>query len=240
MKKLLLILSACLPAITASSHAETFFGPGTINIETNETILITTCAGTGLNEWDFNGIRVQMIYVRPDSPYVFAGPGNLSTTNQNVVTFRRLLGSAIKMMVINCGGTNVINVPTGKTIQFFQRIYNNVFDNPVNPDFRIRPQGSTNVYPFGIGYEAPPAFTGPATIEATIDSYFCPNSDSVIVPYFFTDELLQLPSSGFLRTPAPALEVNVEKSYNLTNWVPTAAFNTEAEAGAFYRLRMLK
>jgi hypothetical protein len=104
----------------------------------------------------------------------------------------------------------------------------------------ISPLGSTNVYNLfwsGNGSNPnnhTPSVTGPVTITFIRDGY------PLVISYYLTDEILQLPAQGFLNVPAPALEVNVQKSYDLTDWTNVAAFNTSAEAKAYYRLKMLQ
>lgn len=234
MKKSLPLLCGVFLLVATSVSAETLFGPGTINIATNEAILINTIAGddSGPNTFYLDGLAhfIRDVSSYRDARIAIAGPRTLTISNHFLVTFQRLQGSAIKTAIFDVGTTNVINVPNGKTIQLF---YNGDF---TTLKIFVRNQGSTEVYPIiypKLGLH--PAITGPATIEFSLE-----DNTHTFVSYYFTDEVLQLPPSGFLSTPAPALEVNIEKSYNLTNWTPTAVFNTEAEAGAFYRLRMLK
>jgi hypothetical protein len=64
--------------------------------------------------------------------------------------------------------------------------------------------------------------------------------EASILRYYFTDDVVQFPPSGLLKVPAPQIQVNGEKSYDLKKWMPAAVFHTEAETGAFYRLRMLR
>ena len=217
----------CLVTISRLVHAETLFGPGSITIATNEAILINMISEETDPQLFFDGTNVQAFIHYGGYHFAFAGPHALGITNADqFITFQRLQGSAIKTILVTEGTTNFISVPDGKTIQFFAYVgHYSIYALPLN---------SSNRYElYHSGYEHP-VITGPATIEASSDL------GNVIYSYYFTDDILQLPPEGFVSTPAPTLEVNVEKSYNLTNWTPVGAFNTSAEAGAFYRLRMLK
>jgi hypothetical protein len=231
---LLLLWSLLLP-----SHAETLYGPGSISIATNEAILITTLGG---------GDPMMDIYVdgqqcSPDTMsldrgfrYAIGGAHTVTVSNNIYLTFQRLQGSSIKTIVLtNSGGlpggvTNFFYIPAGKTVQFFHPLaYMSSLQGYIHPEgsgntYTLFSMMSSSDYPH-------PSICGPVIVEV---------SGLGVVSYYLTDEILQLPPQGFLQTPAPALEVNVEKSYNLTNWTPVGAFNTSAETGAFYRLKILK
>jgi hypothetical protein len=229
MKHLVPLVLGCLMVTIGQLRSETLYGPGTINIATNETILINDNGAHATAQFYLDDVGVNLEQPAGIQQYHYALTGPLTLTNfeSPYFTFQRLHGSAIKTVRINPGVTNIINVPTGKTIQFFDTI------NDVRA--QALPLNSTNVYDVQL-IQNRPTLTGPVTIEVWNYDYELTS----FVSYYFTDEVLQLPTSGLLAIPAPILEVNVEKSYNLTNWAPTAAFHTDAEAGAFYRLRMLK
>ena len=252
MRKNLFNLICCFSLITAV-HANTLFSPGSITIATNQTILITTMGGESYVETYLDG---QPLFFEARSPspaspqYAIAGNHTLTLSNNvgsGFITYQLLNGSSIKTILLNnsfidtngypvFSGTNSINVPAGKTAQFFDPIA----DSDLSA--LISPQGSTNVYKlfsFTQPYQPSsscPSVTGPVTIRFSITNSGYAN----IVSYYFTDEILQLPQQGFLAVPAPALEVDVQKSYNLTDWTNVGAFKTSAEAKAFYRLQMLQ
>lgn len=231
MKKSPVLLFLHLSFCLISSRAETFYGPGSISVATNETILITTLGGQG-GGWDcsIDGQTVSLRY-SDNKPYRYAisGPHTFGVTGISFVTFQRLQGSSVRTLILN-GGTNYISISAGKTAQFFQPM-TGYLGGKIQAI--VHPEGSTNSYSFldeSGGYPHP-SVSGSAVVEV---------SGFGAVSYYLTDDILQLPPQGFLQTPALTLEVNIEKSYDLTNWIPTGTFNTEAEAGAFYRLRMLK
>jgi len=222
------VTAACL-------HGETLFGPGTINIATNEAILINTLSGAQLSfHFHLDGLWVPHSTDFEENPrYAIAGPRSVMITNSShFITFQRLRGSSIQTVVTNPGTTNRINVPNGKTIQFFAQI-----GSGYSTEVDVFPLNSSNVYSiFELKSDYHPSLTGPMRIEVWQPVTTTP----AVISYYLTDDVLQLPPSGLLTLPAPKLEVQIEKAYDLTNWVNTAVFNTEAEAKAFYRLRILK
>lgn len=238
------IAFGCLLAASAAARAETLFAPGTITIGTNEAIVITT-PPTALMDprLDFRLDGVAMAFdltLSPWSPrYYIAGPRALTLSNHCFMTFQRLQGSAVRTVVCTAPGTNVVHVPAGKTVQFLARSRGNGFSAwVVSPD-------SPEPYPMNYisdprmdGYGNPmPSLTGPCDVYLALEMTF---DSALFVSYYFTDEVLQVPGAGFLSAEAPVLEVNIEKSHDLVHWTPTGAFTTGAEAGAYYRLRMLK
>jgi hypothetical protein len=251
MTKTLLKVICCLSLITVV-HAETLFSPGSITIATNQTILITTLGGESYEETYLDG---QPLFFEGRSvssagtPYAIAGNHTLTLSNyigSSFITYQLLNGSSIKTIVLNnsftnnggtfFNGTNSIYIPAGKTAQFFAPIADSDFSALILPD------GSTNVYNlFSFAQEWQPSYSGPAVTGPVTIQFSITNSDYAdVVSYYFTDEILQLPPQGFLNVPAPVLEVDVQKSYNLTDWTNVGAFNTSAEAKAFYRLQILQ
>jgi len=132
---------------------------------------------------------------------------------------------------VTTAGTNFITVASNRTIQLFPPMGN--IDTLL-----VQPPSSTNWYNFPVyssGYPSP-SITGPATIAVAVTG----GDNPTALSYYFTDEVVQFPPGGLLTVPAPILEVNIQKSYDLTNWTPVATFHTDAEAKAFYRLQMLQ
>jgi hypothetical protein len=241
------VICGCLLAGAAAVRAETLFGPGTINIATNQAIVITTPPVSDMdNSIDFylDGVAMKFdLMMNGWNPrYFIAGPHALTLSNHCFITFQRLEGSAVKTIVCLYPSTNSIHVPAGKTIQFLAR------SRSENNGLRTTAVSTNSLDPYPLYYTSNPrndyagtsgpALSGPCDIYLILEDtgYGSP----LFVSYYFTDEVLQLPPTGFQPTPAPALEVNIEKSNDLTNWTPTAAFNTDAEARAFYRLRIIK
>ncbi|HEY9172576.1 MAG TPA: hypothetical protein VI136_09865 [Verrucomicrobiae bacterium] len=240
MNKLLPILCVGFFTLSPKLPAETVFGPGVVNIATNEAILINlvrTIVAPGGNDCYIDGLLTSFPLSMAWGGMAIAGPRQLVLSNRIWVTFQRLQGSSVKTLLVKSGETDGINVPAGKTIQFFEPM-----GMTYSAGHMVRPPNSAG-YPLfgesqgraGIETVGSPTVTGPAEIGIAGSS-----THAALISYYFTDEVLQLPPGGFTAAPAPALEINIEKSFDLTNWVPTGAFNTSAEAGAFYRLRILK
>jgi len=233
MKSVSLLLCSSLLFITNAVRAETLFGGGIITVATNETILVTT-----LN-WNFNvplmvnldGIDITLsgAWYYGGSVLAITGPRKLSVTNPQggvILTFQRLTNSPVQTIMTGVGTTNVFNVPNGKTVQFFHFLGER--------SLWFQPNSSTNWFQWYSDDAGTPSVSGPLMVRIS------PSSGPAVWSYYFTDDVVQFPPNGLVTVPAPVLQVNIEKSYNLTNWIPTATFHTEAEAEAFYRLRMLK
>ena len=247
MKNISLLLCGSLLIIANAARADTLWVPGTITISTNETILITAFTASGgkpgltlmLDGIDislgiFNGSAYALTQVLaltgPHSLYV-TNNGNFSPPFSSSITFQRITNSPIQTIVTTAGTTNFINVATGRTIQLFPPMEN-------SESILVQPPGSTNWFtiPLYGSFNPSPSITGPATIAIAVGT----GTTATALSYYFTDEVVQFPPSGLLTVPAPILEVNIEKSFDLTNWTPVATFHTDAEAKAFYRLKMLK
>lgn len=244
MKSQPLLLCGVLLLVANVARAETLFGPDTITIATNQTILITTMAGGGmyspLHYLFLDGVEVSFqqtsdLDMEPGFLAV-TGPHSLVVTNEFTsdffVSFQRLTNSPMRTVLTGPNATNFITVPEGKTVQLLHPL-----GDPRT--IKVQPQHSTNW--FGCmnvrGFPAT-SISGPVTIAIAVQEFG--NNQGTALSYYFTDEVVTFPPTGLLTAPAPVLQVNIEKSWDFTNWTPTAIFHTEAEAKAFYRLRMLK
>jgi hypothetical protein len=232
--------------LTAGSLcAETLYGPGVISVGTNETILLTTVNADGVGDIELEIpdliVSIDLLLWGSASSPVFAltGPHNLYVSarfgNSNFfLTFQRITNSPIKTVLTYANTTNYINVEAGRTIQLFPPL-------GISDTVWLQPAGSTNWMQCHFATGCPsPSLTGPVTIKVGWSLAEGNFRNATVLSYYFTDEVVQFPPSGILKVPAPQLQVNVEKSYDLKKWMPAAVFHTEAETGAFYRLRMLK
>lgn len=220
--------------------AETLFGPGSVVINTNEAVLINTMSmdsDSGYFSFFIDGkdFSQDLGHDFGNGPqYAIAGPHTVTITNATLVTFQRVQGSAVQTIILPPDSTNMINLPSGKTIQFFDALPSNR-----SISVQIKSPSSTNNYSIfggGFGSYNHPVLSGPATLSI-INPYGTPYA---LVSYYFTDQVLQLPPQGFLAVPAPRSEIDIQKSYDLINWQPIGAFNTSSENGAFFRLHILK
>lgn len=245
MKNIFFLLCGSLLIIANAARADTLWVPGTITIATNETILITPLGGLSgpggpniLLLLDGVDVSISPFGYSVPGVYALTGPHSLIVTNRfgspqyfDFVTFQRITNSPIQTILNTAGTTNVINVSSGRTIQLFPPM-------GIVGSIMVEPPGSTNWLAFGTFSTYPsPSITGPATFAVSVP---VGSAQGTALSYYFTDEVVQFPPSGLLTVPAPILEVNIEKSYDLTNWTPVATFHTDAESKAFYRLKMLK
>ena len=220
---------------------ETFFGPGVITIASNETIIVTTVLGYGAagtldgKEWS--------IYYKPDTlnfdfmPIVggaITGPHIIEITNQACLTYQKLIGSAVKTFVVQAGTTNTITIPEGKTIRFFVPLGQGTVEGELN-------RGGQSLYlASSMWLLKNETLSGPMTIRIWGQDYSDGRKCTFVFSYYYTDEIVQLPAQGVLPRLGQRAEVNVEKSGDLTNWTPTAAFLTTEGSNSFYRLRILR
>jgi hypothetical protein len=238
LKSIILLVCGFLSIAANSFCTETVFGPSTIRVGTNEAILLTTIQAEGMPDLIVDGVGLSTDSLPDfgDGPTIaLAGPHDLVVTNHTgaedfFVTFQRLTNSPIRTVMAVTAGEHFINVPTGKTIQMF----------PVlgKPEYiTVQRQNSTNWIRCFEGRYRQPSIAGPVTVRVVFDPDY---GWETAFSYYLTDEVVQFPPQGLLSVPAPILQVNIEKSYDLTNWTPKAVFHTDAEAKAFYRLKMLK
>ena len=234
MKNIFLLLCGALLIVANAARAEILFGPGTITIATNQTILITTLGGdAALTDFYIDGVDVEYHdQLKNFGFFALTGPHNFVVSpyfDDVFVSFQRLTNSSITTVVTGPNSTKFINVPAGKTILLL----------PPLGDFstiKIQPQDSTSWFTWNASAGFPStSVPGPVTIRVATGSF-----EGTALSYYFTDDVVQFPPNGLLTVPAPILEVNIEKSNDLTNWMPSATFHTEAEAKAFYRLKMLR
>lgn len=62
-----------------------------------------------------------------------------------------------------------------------------------------------------------------------------------VYSYFLTEDFLEITADGYLKGPSGTFEVVVEKSTDLTQWLPVVVQNTaSSDTRAFYRLRIQK
>src|SRR6266481_5708360 len=113
-----LSLSIVLLAKT-SACAETLYGPGTIIIPTNQTIVINTIGINAKLYIDGQFVDTNPAAFNVNNPrFAIAGPHSVTTTDENgpdvFVTFQRVKGPLINTVIASGGQTNTVNVPAGK------------------------------------------------------------------------------------------------------------------------------
>lgn len=226
------------------ARAEIFIGPSSttnrILIATNEMIVVSDRIGGVINAPPpftgflvVNGVTNDLRIAETFSEVLgenlhFLGPAELVLTNIGVgFSFRRISAPYVKSLFLPPQSTNTIAVPPGKTIRL---LYGNIFVQFISisrdsePGFAALNRGQT-------GGE----YSGPLTVHLWND-----RSYSVLVPYYFIEEAVVLPEQKLLMGPVGSFEILVEKSADLTNWIPVIAHTTAIDQKQFYRMRLTR
>lgn len=239
--KMKTLVIALLLSCVVMVHGETLFGPGSIAIAANETLLINTVsAGNGYvgtprfaidsNTNQFTLDSTDNFFAAITGPHILHVVASASWSDF-FVTYERLTNTPIKTMVFSeYQQTNSIHIPEGRTLQLFRPLGNLALANAV-----VQPVGSTNH--FTVWYRLSAAkvpshfISGPATLR--IDMGLSRDYINGVFSYLFKDDVVELTGGQ------PGLtEVTVEKSLNLEHWLPNSVYHTDAGSNAFYRLRI--
>lgn len=247
MKKRLIILTAL--AILSTANAENFFGSATstntVTISTNEAIVISAVAGGYRADGSQPGVAV-LFYagtttnrvnfghagiLKEFRPVILAGPLQFTirptqdATNETaMISFRRFKLSAAKTQFIPQGTTNIVlTVASNQSVHFVRSMTISVAAEIETPN------GSALLPIYGDDEE----FEGPAAIRF-FGSEYVPVS---CVTYYITEGAIALPNLGVVRAPSGTFELTVEKSANLTNWIPVIGHVTSESGPSFYRFR---
>jgi hypothetical protein len=173
------------------------------------------------------GYRFTQSYFAPlesGNSYAVAGPAELVFTNPVVITFYRIMNSAIRSQSIGNDPIG-ISIPTNKTMRLFG------VPAPVNAAFS-RP-GSGYVT-FTLEPNRPAEFTGPGTLSLA-SGVFPPLGK--FISYFFAEDGFVLPNQRAIAGPSGSYAIMVEKSFDLNAWSPVLLETTSDAPQAFYRLR---
>jgi len=215
------------------AHGETFIGPtmptNRLLVPTNSAIIITTMVGdfTNSTQVALQGYTFTQSYFAPlqsGSSYALAGPAELIFTNPAVITFYRVMNSAIRTQSIGYDPIG-IPIPTNKTMRLFG------VPAPVSASFS-RPGGG--FVSFTLQPNQPAEFTGPGTL-ALNSGVFPPLGK--FVSYFIAEDGFVLPNQRAMAGPSGSYLITIEKSFDLNTWSPVLLDNTSDEPQAFYRLR---
>ena len=222
-----------LALVSTLSHGETFIGPTTTTnrllVPNNSAIIITTTLGDFTNSTQvvLQGYQFTQSYFAPlesGNSYALAGPAELIFTNPVVITFYRIMNSAIRTQDIGYDPIG-ISIPTNKTMRLFG------VPAPVNAAFS-RP-GSGYVT-FTLEPNRPAEFTGPGTLSLS-SGVFPPLGK--FISYFFAEDGFVLPNQRAIVGLSGSFAIMVEKSFDLNSWSPVLLENTSDAPQAFYRLR---
>ena len=146
-----------------------------------------------------------------------------------VVSYKLLSNSLLHSLIVTPGSTNLISVPSGKSIRFL----NPTAEGATPTGFTFE-NGTNTVY--GVGISNGAEFTGPLTLTKISSAY----SGSQLISYYFTDDFFVVPDTGYIQGPTGSFEIAVEKSVDMTAWCPVVVHHTGSDQQAFYRLRIGK
>jgi hypothetical protein len=219
--------------VSTFGRGETFIGPTTATnrllIPTNSAIIITTTLGDFTNGTQvvLQGYQFTQSYFAPlesGNSYALAGPAELIFTNPVVITFYRIMNSAIRSQGIGNDPIGIL-IPTNKTMRLFG------VPAPVNASFLRLGSGSVS---FTLEPNRPAEFTGPGTLFLN-SGVFPPLGK--FISYFFAEDGFVLPNQSVIAGPSGSYTVMVEKSFDLKTWSPVFLDTTSDAPQAFYRLR---
>lgn len=250
MKQLPTLLALLVCGITV--QAETFLGvtsaTNRLTVGTNEAIIITHFAVQNSGEYQLvKDGNIHLLYgsafrgpgglsTSPNNPSALAGPCELILTNQALVNFRRIPTSSIQTFVLGpSAATNTASIvlSAGQAARLFQPL----------PSPYVLTGGNTGVsrgtnrFDFDVSFEANDEFSGPLGLVfrgPTSGSY------SFVFSIAILDDAQIVPQGVTVQAATGASQLVVEKSSNLTNWVPTVFQDLNQDQKAFFRLRVTK
>ena len=251
MKRRIALLFVCL-SVGLTVQSETFVGltsaTNRLVAGTNEALIISRL---GLqSSFQFQMVKDGSIYttsallagpadyvLSAASPTALAGPCELVFTNQALVHFQRIANAAIQTVVLRPAATSntaTISVPAGRQVRVFRP-----FPTNANGYGTLRLNRGTNTFTFsgGFAHFANEEFSGP--IELT---FFGPTSgtDSLVCSFVITEEAQLVPQGVAVQSPTGVFQLEVEKSTNLTSWMPAVIQTLREDQKAYYRLRITK
>lgn len=155
--------------------------------------------------------------------------------NQRAIAYGKLNLPMVHTVAVRPGETNTIDVVPGKTLKTLTKPHSDQgYFGSSGTNMRLT-QGSNTFsgFVFNVRY----SFEGPCTLQLSVTNTAI---TAAVMCYTFVEDFVEFPELGYLRTPAGDFEVVLEKTTNLTNWVPVLSHNTTSDQRAFYRLRISK
>ena len=242
MKTIVILLAAVCVQLTL--WGETVIGPTSstnrILISTNETILITATAD-GINDLGssvvINGVT-NTVYLdgyyqeapRYGEPGIaLTGPAEIVLYENTLLTFYRLTNSPVISLILNTNPVS-IDIPTNKTLQVF------TIQDRMQATFQ-RGGASVNLPTDNEPIRPRIELSGPGTLLVSQPSLGYANSQTIF-SYCFSDDAVTLPNLGIIKGPIGTFEIVVQKSLDLTNWVPVVEHITSDFPNAYYRVRI--
>lgn len=223
----------------AVSYGETFFGYSTptnrLIIGSNEAIVIYAFEDDeALLVKDDSTNSVRLGTGDPARPRAIAGPAELLfLTNSTVfplgglppalLTYKRIKNGGIVTQIVPYGMSNSISVASNETIKFFQPT-----------ESARRAEFKRGAFVTSMSIQNNLEVSGPMEI-----TFFGGSGGFVTTySYCFVGQFLVMPE--FVEVPTGTFELRIEKSTDLTNWIPVVVNARSEDSKAFYRMRFDK
>lgn len=240
------LLVALLSEQNVGTKAEVFFGPTGPNnhlmIPEKTAIVIKHLEG---NEgmpmtWVKGGTPFPVIISRTEGEYqryAFAGPAELVFSHTNtVVSYTSLATTNIATIVTFTNQPTVIDVPAGKRIRFF-RVGPSNFGALFFFDLKVEKGSDARLLTLWGGEE----FDGPIRFTTILEQEGGTKGFHLrLISYLLTDdtEVVALSELGAVGVPAGSFQILIEKSSNLTDWVPIVFSPIRSNGKEFFRFRI--
>ena len=233
-----LLTSILVLFFVCGGGAGTFFGPTTstnrLLVDAGEALLLHKIALNPGGRYVRVDIGEKTVWFSPDGQgqmgSAVAGPAELVATNSVLVSYTRLITTnLLSVPVFSNGGTitnHVVTVGSGKRIRFFSPLGGfEVLAGRVNPEI-------------GIGVWQNPGL--PVLLDGPVNIWSKTSDTNYSVLSFLIEDQFSsaLGAVGFSGAGGPVIAV--ERSSNLTNWVPSMLLIPEDSGPGFFRLRSSK
>jgi hypothetical protein len=215
---------------------------GSIRLSTNQTIFITHCQQKAevsptvqvIHNSVTNSTDLAVNIGTPVWTAIISGPieFNFLASAAHFLNYTVLTNTQIQSFVARFGETNIVQVPTNKSVRFFQRIPKP--HQTILTDFTIiQGTNSFSISPTDFNLD----FAGPLTIHVTVPSATGPTPPfAAIFSYIIQETGSSILPQGVMTVPSSAV-LTLEKSTDLQKWLPTAVIEKLSEPAAFYRFR---
>jgi hypothetical protein len=229
----------------STTQAETFLGvtsaTNRLVVGTNEALVIHRFTGAISYQlvkdgsvFDFADNIASENRISPESPSALAGPCELVFTNVALLNFQRIVTSSIQTVVLPPAAsvnTQTVSVASGRSIRIFRAL-----PSALTYATGVGVSRGTNTINATVSFRANDEFTGPLDITFSGRT----SGTTCLYSYVMTDEPQIVPQGVTVQSPTGAFQFLVEKSVDLTNWVPSVIQNLQGNQKAFYRLRITK
>lgn len=245
-KVLLLVLSSLIVANSAvraetlvTTNGEVF----RLNISTGQVAMVSHYFSSDVgSDYPFiiakgetNLFPLYVNYGTRQLQVALAGPMEIIRTNvgSRAISYQLFTGNSISSEIITATATNTINVPSGKTIKFFQPFP--AYGSEISINIAIQKNGRVAS---GLPIYGGEEFEGPLSINIYFKFPQFDSGKAAVYSYYFTEHAVVVPEPPLILGPTGNFQVGVDKSLDLTNWNPVILHNTANDQKAFYRLRI--